>query len=219
MNNMLKNKNCNKWINKDVAELLVNSIKNKKHNVSFENCNKLKGVDFVKSLQDRLSYKYMNICKTSKEKQYFEVKEKIYNNSIITHIYNHNNLATTDVSIFVRGICDSSSNEKPGCYYSILNYQNVEKEITKSFIHTTSNRMILQGAIDAIKLLKRPCNIKLFIHSSVGLLKFNKEIKSVNSDLCKELFELLKKNNHSLEEIISKTRQKELQSKITYKYF
>ena len=74
--------------------------------------------------------------------------------------------------------------------------------------------MILQGAIESVKMLKRPCKIKFFSHTSVGIDRFNKSQKGVNSDLLRELFDLIIEGNHSFEYITSMDRQEELKEKI-----
>ncbi len=67
------------------------------------------------------------------------------------------------VEIFTDGAC--SGNPGPGGYGAILRYGGHEKEISEGFAETTNNRMELLAAIEALKLLKEPCEVTLFTDS------------------------------------------------------
>ncbi len=93
--------------------------------------------------------------------------------------------------------CDGSSLGNPGFggYCAILRYKDQEKIICGNQANTTNNRMELLAAIEAIKILKQPCDIKLYSDSKYvcdGISKwiFNwikKDFKDVkNPDLWKE---------------------------------
>lgn len=47
----------------------------------------------------------------------------------------------------------------------MLIYNGKEKRISRGYRKTTNNRMELRAAIDALKLLKEPCNVELFSDS------------------------------------------------------
>ncbi|BCZ17663.1 Ribonuclease H RnhA [Helicobacter sp. NHP19-003] len=63
--------------------------------------------------------------------------------------------------------CDGSALGNPGYggYCSILRYKGVEKIIQGGEIYTTNNRMELRAVIEALKVLKEPCNIHLYSDS------------------------------------------------------
>lgn len=60
------------------------------------------------------------------------------------------------VEIFCDGAC--SGNPGPGGYGAILRYAGCEKEIKGGARETTNNRMELSAAIEALRLLTRPCH-------------------------------------------------------------
>jgi len=61
------------------------------------------------------------------------------------------------VEIFCDGAC--SGNPGPGGYGAILRYGGHEKEIRGGARETTNNRMELSAAIEALRLLTRPCAV------------------------------------------------------------
>lgn len=63
------------------------------------------------------------------------------------------------VEIFCDGAC--SGNPGPGGYGSILRCGKHEKEINGGAKNTTNNRMELTAAIEALKLLTRPCMVTI----------------------------------------------------------
>ena len=68
-------------------------------------------------------------------------------------------LALKSVEIFTDGAC--SGNPGAGGYGAILRYLNVTKEISGGASNTTNNRMELLAVIEALNLLKEPCNVTL----------------------------------------------------------
>ena len=68
------------------------------------------------------------------------------------------------VEIFTDGAC--SGNPGPGGWGAILRYGTYEKEISGSDKETTNNRMELTAVIEALKLLKEPCEITIYTDSS-----------------------------------------------------
>lgn len=72
------------------------------------------------------------------------------------------------VEIYTDGAC--ANNPGPGGYGIIMKYTDTlgnahKKEFSKGFSMTTNNRMELLAVIDALKLLKKPCNISLYSDS------------------------------------------------------
>ena len=76
------------------------------------------------------------------------------------------------IEIFTDGAC--SGNPGPGGYGAILRYGKHEKEISQGFAETTNNRMELTAAIEALKLLKEPCEVTLFTDSQYLVNGINK---------------------------------------------
>lgn len=63
------------------------------------------------------------------------------------------------VDIFTDGAC--SGNPGPGGYGAILKYGSAEKKLSCGFASTTNNRMELLAAIEALSVLKEPCEVTL----------------------------------------------------------
>ena len=93
-----------------------------------------------------------------------------------------------------------------GGWASVLLYKQHKKELYRNDKETTNNRMELTAVIEALKALKRPCNVTLYSDSKYVIDSINKDwvykwkannwIKSdrkpaLNTDLWKELLTLL----------------------------
>ena len=112
------------------------------------------------------------------------------------------------VEIYCDGAC--SGNPGPGGWAAVLLYKNAKKEISGYDPDTTNNRMELLGAIEALEILKEPCNVVLtsdsqYLVNGINLgwaksWKKNNWLKSdkrpaLNSDLWGRLLELLEIHN------------------------
>lgn len=110
----------------------------------------------------------------------------------------------TNVEIYTDGAC--SGNPGVGGWASVLIYEQNEKEIYGNEKDTTNNRMELTAVIEALKSLKRPCNVTLYSDSKYVVDSVNKDwvykweannwVKSdkksaLNVDLWKQLLTLL----------------------------
>ena len=110
------------------------------------------------------------------------------------------------IEIYVDGAC--SGNPGPAGWGAYLKYGTVTKEIFGYEIHSTNNRMEIQAAIEALKILKRKSRIVLYtdsIYLKNGMTKwlpgwikhnFRKNTSNPvkNIDLWEELCELDKKH-------------------------
>lgn len=67
------------------------------------------------------------------------------------------------VDIYTDGAC--KGNPGPGGWGAILSYQGVKKEMHGAEVNTTNNRMELQAVIEALRSLKRPCDIRIYTDS------------------------------------------------------
>lgn len=109
-----------------------------------------------------------------------------------------------NVEIYTDGAC--SGNPGVGGWASVLLYEQHKKELYGNDKETTNNRMELTAVIEALKALKRPCNVTLYSDSKYVVDSINKDwvykweannwIKSdrkpaLNTDLWKELLALL----------------------------
>ena len=67
------------------------------------------------------------------------------------------------VTIYTDGAC--SGNPGPGGWAAILQYGARQKEISGGEARTTNNRMELTAVIEALSLLKEPCEVDLYSDS------------------------------------------------------
>lgn len=70
---------------------------------------------------------------------------------------------TARVEIFTDGAC--SGNPGAGGWGAILRYKDVERELSGGEAQTTNNRMELKAVIEALRALKKTCNISLYTDS------------------------------------------------------
>lgn len=69
-----------------------------------------------------------------------------------------------EITIYTDGAC--SGNPGPGGWGSILMYKNNKKEISGGNKETTNNIMELTAVIEALRLVKFPCSIKIYSDSA-----------------------------------------------------
>ncbi len=110
------------------------------------------------------------------------------------------------VEIFTDGAC--RGNPGPGSWAALLRYKEKEKLLSGTELSTTNNRMELMGAIQALKALKKPCQITLSTDSQYvkkGITEWLPQWQRrawrtanrtpvKNSDLWKELAEQAKRH-------------------------
>ncbi len=110
-----------------------------------------------------------------------------------------------EVTIYTDGAC--SGNPGKGGWGVVLIYGNIQRELSGFEEVTTNNKMELTACIEALKMLKEPCNVNLFSDSAYVVNAFNDDwisgwIKNnwrnsqkkevANIELWKELIELTK---------------------------
>ncbi len=76
------------------------------------------------------------------------------------------------VRIYTDGAC--SGNPGPGGWAALLDWNGKEKEISGSASHTTNNRMEMQAIIEALKTLKKPCEVDIYSDSALIVNAFTK---------------------------------------------
>jgi ribonuclease HI len=108
------------------------------------------------------------------------------------------------VELYADGAC--SGNPGPGGYAAILRYRDKTKEISGCDHETTNNRMEMTAVIEGLRILKRPCRVRVVTDSNyvvrgmtewVGNWIRKKWINSkkepvLNRDLWERLLELSK---------------------------
>lgn len=112
------------------------------------------------------------------------------------------------VTIYTDGAC--SGNPGPGGWGSVLIYGEAKKEISGAKKETTNNEMEITAVLEALKVLKEPCEVDVYSDSAYVVNTFEKGwidnwVKSgwktaskdpvKNVELWKELLELMKKHN------------------------
>lgn len=70
---------------------------------------------------------------------------------------------TNKVEIYTDGAC--SGNPGPGGWGAILRSGKTERELSGGEAETTNNRMEMTAVIEALKALKRPCEVDLYTDS------------------------------------------------------
>ena len=75
------------------------------------------------------------------------------------------------VIIYTDGAC--SGNPGDGGWGAVLKYGEVEKEISGFEKDTTNNKMELKAAIEALNILKEPCEVELYSDSAYLVNGFN----------------------------------------------
>ena len=76
-----------------------------------------------------------------------------------------------EVIIYTDGAC--SGNPGPGGWGAILMYKDIKKEISGASSNTTNNIMELTAVIEGLKMLKFPCNVKIYSDSAYVVNAFN----------------------------------------------
>ena len=115
-----------------------------------------------------------------------------------------------DVTIYTDGAC--SGNPGPGGWGAVLIYGDIKKEISGAMKDTTNNIMEITAVLEALKLLKFECNVKIYSDSAYVVNSFNQgwiynwmknswktsnKEPVKNKELWEELYELT--NKHKVE--------------------
>ena len=113
-----------------------------------------------------------------------------------------------EVTIYTDGAC--SGNPGPGGWGAILMYNDAKKEISGASKETTNNIMEITAVLEAVKLLKEKCEVKVYSDSAYVVNTFNQgwienwkknnwktanKEPVKNKELWKELYDLVQKHN------------------------
>ncbi|WP_238916831.1 ribonuclease HI [Clostridium sp. YIM B02555] len=81
-----------------------------------------------------------------------------------------------DVTIYTDGGCRGNGvDNNVGGYGIILIYKNMCKEVKYSCFNTTNNEMELKSVVDALSMLKEPCNVNLYSDSAYVINSINEK--------------------------------------------
>ncbi|GMK39517.1 ribonuclease H [Paenibacillus sp. CCS19] len=69
-----------------------------------------------------------------------------------------------EISVYTDGAC--SGNPGPGGWGAVLFFGPHKKEASGGTKHTTNNRMEIQAVIEALQLLKEPCQVAVYSDSA-----------------------------------------------------
>ena len=112
-----------------------------------------------------------------------------------------------EVTIYTVGAC--SGNPGPGGWGAILMYEDIKKEISGAQKDTTNNIMEITAVLEALKLLKVECSVKVYSDSAYVVNAFNQgwienwkknnwrtagKDPVKNKELWEELYELTQKH-------------------------
>lgn len=113
-----------------------------------------------------------------------------------------------EIIIYTDGAC--SGNPGPGGWGSILMYNGKKKEISGASSNTTNNIMEITAVLEALKLLKEKCSVKVYSDSAYVVNAFNQgwiynwrknnwktsgKDPVKNRELWEELYSLTQKHN------------------------
>ena len=76
-----------------------------------------------------------------------------------------------EINLYTDGAC--SGNPGPGGWAFILEYKNVQKEMSGAEKFTTNNKMELLAVIEGLKVIKEPCIINLYSDSQYVIKSIN----------------------------------------------
>lgn len=104
----------------------------------------------------------------------------------------------TAVTIYTDGSCEP--NPGRGGWGAVLLYADVAREASGPIVHATNNQAELIAAIEALRLLKRPCAV-LVISDSQWLVRCasGQYQRSANSYLWAQLDQVITNGGHTVE--------------------
>lgn len=78
------------------------------------------------------------------------------------------------VEIYTDGACRGNGQENTiGAYGIVFLYNGIKKEIKRAFRNTTNNIMELSAVVDALTMLKEPCEVRLYSDSAYVINALN----------------------------------------------
>lgn len=110
-----------------------------------------------------------------------------------------------NVIIYTDGAC--SGNPGKGGWAALLKFGDVEKEISGGENETTNNRMELNAAIQALKILKEPCSVEIFTDSTYVKDGITKWIENWQKNNWKNSSNKPVKNKELWEQLLKESRR------------
>ena len=117
------------------------------------------------------------------------------------------------VTIYTDGAC--SGNPGPGGWAAILLYNDAKKEISGGKKETTNNEMEMTAVLEALKILKRPCEVMIYSDSAYVVNTFDKGwiYNWAKNDWTKKIIITKKKLNEETGEVETKKDRKKRANK------
>lgn len=99
-----------------------------------------------------------------------------------------------NIKLYVIG--EPENKDAPGSYLSVLEYNNTQKVLVKSFYEeATSRQLVVSGIIDAISTVKMPCKIQIYTTTTLNV----ESKKNCKDNMIKGLNDLIQKSGHTIE--------------------
>ncbi|MCT4552724.1 MAG: ribonuclease HI [Alphaproteobacteria bacterium] len=114
----------------------------------------------------------------------------------------------TKIKIYTDGAC--SGNPGIGGWGAILIYGNKEKEISGGNPETTNNQMELTAVIEALKILKKDCQIELYTDSKYVMDGITKWIHNWQKNNWKTAAKKPVKNKELWQDLVKETSKHEI---------
>lgn len=112
------------------------------------------------------------------------------------------NMERTPVTIYTDGAC--IGNPGPGGWAAILTFGEIEKILRGYDCATTNNKMELTAVVQAVKALKKPCDVTIITDSTYVMMtnakweKWQKKSTYKNKELWDELMTAGKSGKHKI---------------------
>ena len=116
-----------------------------------------------------------------------------------------------EVNLYIFGKCQNLLDNKPGAYIVKMEYKHHIRQLNDYMEDMTTNRALIIGLIEAVKLLKEPCIINVHIQTYIGFKKIiskhggykKTSDKKNNGSLLNQLSEVLETGGHKINEILT----------------
>ena len=115
-----------------------------------------------------------------------------------------------DITLNIACSCDHLSENKEGYYIVEMIYKDVVKYLKKHVEHTTSSKLLILATIDAISILKEPCNITVCTPTYIGVGKikdkkgeYKKSSNTINKVELDKLREVLEMGGHLINNVVT----------------
>lgn len=118
------------------------------------------------------------------------------------NIEEHRQMPTVNIALL--GHQSVHLEERPGYYEYILVDDKSGKHlkvVSELMPHTSQNKAMIDGLMDAISKLKFPCHVRVYVKTHIGFRKMVRGSKSPNADALSLLRERLLDKGHVVQEV------------------